>query len=57
MAIAYIYKGAYVQTRFGREGKVIDVNRKNKIAIIVTNKGLFFSESFNNLQVIPRRGI
>lgn len=56
----YICEGTIVKTSTGREGKVISVDRKIKIAVIGPNRPsarVAFTELLKNLEVVSYREV
>lgn len=52
----YVCEGTTVKNRYGQEGKVIGVDRKNKLATVQVNKSVY-SEKLEHLQVISYKGV
>lgn len=54
--MSYICEGIIVKCREGREGMVIKIDRKNKVALIRGHKNTF-TEDMKNLTVLSYRGV
>lgn len=54
--VPYVCEGTIVKNRYGQEGKVIGVDRKNKLAAVQINKSIC-SEKLEHLQVISYKGV
>lgn len=52
----YVCKGTIVKTLNGRDGKVIGVDRKNKIAVIYSGK-TSFTEKLENVRVVSYKEV
>ena len=52
----YVCEGTIVKTLNGRDGKVIGVDRKNKIAVIYSGK-TSFTEKLENVRVVSYKEV
>lgn len=52
----YICEGTIVKTLNGRDGKVVGVDRKNKIAVIYNGK-TSFTEKLENVRVVSYKEV
>jgi hypothetical protein len=56
MMMPYVCEGTYIKTASGREGKVIGVDRKNKVALIHQGK-TSYTEKLTNLSVVSYKEV
>lgn len=56
MKMPYICEGTIVKSTYFNEGKVIGVDRKNKIAVIRCGMS-FLTEKFENLKVVSYKEV
>lgn len=54
--IPYVCEGTIIKTLSGRDGKIVGVDRKNKIAVIYNGK-TSFTEKLENIRVISYKEV
>lgn len=52
----YVCEGTIIKTLSGRDGKIVGVDRKNKIAVIYNGK-TSFTEKLENIRVISYKEV
>lgn len=56
MGTPYVCEGTIVRTKHGKEGRIIGIDRKHKLATIQVDKSVC-SEKLENLRVVSYKGV